>query len=521
MTGRMMRGVPRLPAVAMASVLAVSALPIGAFAAAGDLDPTFGQGGRAVIDFGGAEIAYALALQPDGKVVVAGSAGVDAGVFRLTADGALDTSFDGDGRVAIDSGGLEAAHALALQPDGKVVVAGFTNVAGTQDVVVYRLNPNGSLDPSFDGDGRLGIDSGGDEFAEDLAVQSDGKMLIAGRTSIGSDVALYRLNADGSFDPSFDGDGRLGIDLGGGETATSVVVQADGKILVAGRTSVNSSGIVLRLNPDGSSDTSFAGGGVFAIDLGGSESFSAVRLQPDGKIVVAGTSRAVPGPASNAIVLRLNANGSPDSTFDGDGRVIVDAGGGDATALALQADGRVLVAGYGRDLPAVESYISVARLNVDGSLDTGFGDDGRVAIVAADWEIAYAIAVQQDGRAVVAGYGPAGTSYDAVAYRLQADPTTPAPLEHAREVSLSVGRRARGIVSVADGFSECAANVPVKVQHREDGQWRRVGRTTTDDAGAFVVRGTRDPGKYRAVARRVTLDSGDVCLADRSPVVRS
>ncbi len=506
--------------VALASALAfAAATTTAALAAAGDLDPTFGQGGRVAIDYGGYEYAYAMGLQDDGKIVLAGIADDDAGVYRLTAGGALDPSFDGDGRVVIDSGGQEIAFALALQPDGKIVAAGSYYLAGNGDVVVYRLNPDGSFDNSFDGDGRLGIDTGPDDSAAAVALQPDGKIVVVGERGSPSDVVVYRLNTDGSFDTTFDGDGMRVLGGAGYEFPRSVAVQPDGRILVAGTTSLGEAATILRLNPNGSVDAGFAGNGLLTIDLGGTEVFTSVGLQADGKIVVAGYSQS--STSSSSIVYRLSSDGSPDTTFGGNGHVMVDQGGGLTNALALQADGKMLVAGYSGSSATDPASVIVDRLNPDGSLDASFGNGGRVAIDSSVNEYASAIAVQSDGKPVVAGAAAGAGSRDALVYRLQADPPAPTPLEHAREVSLSVGRRARGVVTVTDGFSECAVNVPVKVKHREGGRWRPVGTTTTNDAGAFVVRGTRAPGRYRAIARQVTLASGDVCLADRSSVARS
>src|SRR4051794_3414371 len=159
-----------------------------------------------------------------------------AGVAVAAADG-LDRSFSQDGSVAIDSGGSEFANGLALQADGKIVVAGGTTVNGG-DATVYRLTKKGNLDSTFDGDGRVGINSGGDEHLHAVAVQPDGKIVVVGATSINDNVAVYRLKRNGKLDRSFDTDGALGIDSGGSEHGFAVALQRDGKILVAGSSSV-------------------------------------------------------------------------------------------------------------------------------------------------------------------------------------------------------------------------------------------------------------------------------------------
>jgi uncharacterized delta-60 repeat protein len=294
------------PLVAITGLVLALGSSADALAAPGDLDATFDGDGAYAIDSGGTESADAVALQPDGKIVVVGRTHVsnDAVVYRLNPDGSFDTSFDGDGARAIDSGGAEYGDAVALQPDGKIVVTGRTTV--NADAVVYRLNPDGSLDASFDGDGARAIDSGGTEFANAVALQPDGKVVVAGYTTVNDDAVVYRLNPDGSLDASFDGDGARGIDSGGTESADAVALQPDDKIVVAGYTTVNDDAVVYRLNPDGSLDASFDGDGARAIDSGGAEFGNAAALHPDGKIVVVGYTSV----NDDVAVYRLNPNGS-------------------------------------------------------------------------------------------------------------------------------------------------------------------------------------------------------------------
>src|SRR5437870_3563768 len=149
----------------------------------GDLDPSFGAGGQVLTDFGGGDGARALALQADGRIVVAGRSCPSTWRFALArhdADGTLDPSFGGGGRVLTNFAGRDEASALALQSDGKIVVAGFSGAGGRQDFAVARYNPDGSLDPSFGSGGRVLTDFGGDDEASALALQSDGKIVVAG-----------------------------------------------------------------------------------------------------------------------------------------------------------------------------------------------------------------------------------------------------------------------------------------------------------------------------------------------------
>ncbi|HEV8276569.1 MAG TPA: hypothetical protein VGQ26_12865 [Streptosporangiaceae bacterium] len=228
---------------------------------------------------------------------------------------------------------------MLVLPDGKLVVAGFSGPEGG-DVQVARLKANGALDAAFGTGGKAGVDFGGTDFGLAVARQPDGRLVVAGGSTAGGAV-VARLRANGTLDPDFDGDGRLMLP-GGGE-ARAVLVQPDSKIVVAGNLGLSEVMTVTRLNPNGSPDTTFDGDGTAVIDFGpGSDRAEGAVLQPDGKIVIAGSTQTGGGVA----VARLNANGSPDTTFGAAGKVAVDFGAGAAGhAVALQPNGRIVVAG--------------------------------------------------------------------------------------------------------------------------------------------------------------------------------
>jgi uncharacterized delta-60 repeat protein len=378
-----------------------------AFAAAGGLDPGFAGDGSATLDSGGYEHANALALQPDGKIVVAGYTSAHAAVYRLNPDGSPDASFSGDGKTTI--GGLGSASAVALQPDGKIVVAGSTVFSGygSTDAVVCRLNPDGSLDTSFDTDGQATIDSGGDEYANALALRADGKIVIAGFTSVGYDTTVYRLKpnggtgaVNGALDTSFDTDGEALIDRGEAELAFALALQPDGKIVVAGYASA------------GAGDT---------------WDVAVYRLKPDG-----GTGAV---------------NGALDTSFDTDGQATIDSGDNEvAYALALQPDGKIVVAGY------TSPGAAVYRLNPNGgtldtvndALDTSFDTDGAVKL--DDGGNASALALQPDGKIVVAGF----TSPGAAVYRLTSDGSLDTSFDTDGAVKLDDGGSANALALQPD-----------------------------------------------------------------------
>jgi uncharacterized delta-60 repeat protein len=303
----------------------------------GTLDTAFGSGGKRVISFGGdslGESVFGAALQPDGKIVLAGGSDLRAAVARLNPNGSLDTTFSGDGKKTFNwaPGDFSRTQAVLVLPNGKLVVAGFSGPEGG-DIQAARLKANGALDTAFGTGGKARVDFGDTEFGFAAARQADGRIVVAGR-SLGSGAVVARLRANGTLDPDFDGDGRLMLP-GGGE-ARAVLVQPDSKIVVTGNPGLSEVTTVTRLNPNGSPDTTFDGDGTATIDFGA----SGAVLQPDGKIVVVGSAQA------GVAVARLNANGSPDATFGAAGKATFDFGAATSgNAVALQPNGRIVVAG--------------------------------------------------------------------------------------------------------------------------------------------------------------------------------
>ena len=257
----------------------------------GSLDASFDPGGtdgpgKKVFGSFGTDIANAVFVQPDGKVVVAGTIDGNFAVTRLNADGSFDASFDGDGTAGADFGGTDFGYAVALQPDGRIVVAGQ---AGGDDVAVARFNPDGTPDATFDVDGTRRFGYGGVDAARAVLVQPDGGIVVAGHGGPDGSVPVTRLSPNGLFDPGFGDNGTAWIDFGGIDSGYAAALQPDGKIVVAGERSGDDDDFaVARLQPGGVLDTTFGSAGRTTVDFGGQESGAAVALQPDGRIVVAG-----------------------------------------------------------------------------------------------------------------------------------------------------------------------------------------------------------------------------------------
>ena len=376
----------------------------------GALDPTFGKGGTVVTDFGGDDLARGLVLQEDGKIVVAGGSARRLGdifadfnfaLARYNADGSLDTSFGVNGRVTTDFDGREDfAAAVALQADGKIVVAGSSTVSlgfGTY-LALARYDTEGGLDADFGGGGTVLVTTpfhGTDNSPAGVAIQSDGKIMVAGTASSSGlapvflDPAVFvaRFQADGSLDADF-GQGGAVVDsfTDSGAFAAGLALQADGKIVVAATSShVVGKGpltrgvtdfALARYGADGTLDAGFGTGGRVFTDFGSDvDQAATVALQGDGKIVVAGWSQSDPGdPSSAAFALaRYGADGSLDAGFGSGGLVTTDFGGRDAAgAVAVQADGNIVVAGDTRANDGTGSTLVLARyLGADPAPATG------------------------------------------------------------------------------------------------------------------------------------------------------
>jgi uncharacterized delta-60 repeat protein len=294
-----------LKKITLATILtfSLSNLQSPAWAADGDLDTTFGTGGKVTTAVGlGDDEAFSVVLQSDGKIVAAGysynGSNYVFAVDRYNIDGSLDTTFDTDGKVTTAVGsGTDVATSVVLQSDGKIVVAGYSYNGSNYDFAVVRYNTNGSLDTTFDTDGKVTTAIGSStDRATSVVLQSDGKIVVAGWSYNGSnnDFAVVRYNIDGSLDTTFDTDGKVTTAVGLGEDfAISVVLQSDGKIVAAGvsNNGTNDDFAVVRYNTNGSLDTTFDTDGKVTTAIGsGTDRANSVVVQSDGKIVAAGYS---------------------------------------------------------------------------------------------------------------------------------------------------------------------------------------------------------------------------------------
>jgi uncharacterized delta-60 repeat protein len=370
------------------------------------LDPSFGDGGKVVTDFRHQEdVAQALAVQPDGKIVAAGRSWQGFALARYERDGTLDREFGRRGRVRTSFRDGAEAFDVALQPDGKIVVAGI----GDGDFALARYDRHGRLDPAFDGDGKVVTDFGGTDGARGVAVQRDGLIVAVGATEAdgGDDVAVARYLPDGRLDPSFGAGGKVVTSLSVEDYGEAVALQPDGKIVVAGYAGPDYGGsdfVLVRYRRDGRLDDGFGiGGKVFTQFRYGPSYAFAVALQPDGRIVAAGYAwilgRRVPRLLSHVefALARYRPGGRLDATF-GEGGMVLTTIGADSVgeSLSIEPDGRIVVAGWASPYPydfALARYLPDGR--AQGTERTDFG--------SSTWDQARDAALQENGRVVVAG----------------------------------------------------------------------------------------------------------------------
>jgi uncharacterized delta-60 repeat protein len=396
----------------LAACLLIGATARPALAAAGVLDSSFGVAGKVMTNISsGFDAAFGVAIQDDGAIVAAGKESGAGGRFALAryiADGTLDSSFNGDGKVTTNfTSGADWANAVAIQDDGKIVAVGRASGGGGR-FALARYDAGGALDTSFGGDGRVVTNfTSGDDLAFGVAIRSDDDtIVVAGFVNDGahSKFGVARYNANGTLDTTFDVDGKVTTDLtSGSDGAYGVAIQDDGKIVAAGTADFEKFALA-RYNTDGSLDTTFSGNGTARPDFtAGSDYARAVTIQPaDGMIVAAGSA----GDSGFALT-RYGTDGTPDATFSGNGKVITGftPGSDFARGVVVQADGKIVAAGTA-DL----SKFAIARYETDGSLDQTFSGNGKtVTDFTTGADGAYGVAIQPGDEKIVAA-GVAGGS---------------------------------------------------------------------------------------------------------------
>ncbi len=531
-------------------LLAVLFLPSApSWAADGDIDTTFGTGGRVTTDFGPYDDeANAVAIQADGKIVAAGTTGGtdrDFALARYNTDGTLDTTFGTGGKVTTDFTDIRGtittwgrsdsdnANAVAIQSDGKIVAAG---TAGVTDFALARYNTDGTLDTTFGTGGRVTTYSSANTpissaIASAVAIQSDGKIVVAGYAYNSDqhidanqyDFALARYNTNGTLDSTF-GSGGIVVTAVGPDVdydyAYAVAIQTDGKIVAAGATGPRSNYggttdtfAIVRYNTNGTLDTSFGTGGTVTTTIGTYSDAYAVANQTDGKIVATGYSYK--GDYADFALARYNTDGTLDTSFGTDGMVTTaisaNSNVDNARSVAIQTDGKIVAAGID------SSYnFALVRYNTDGTLDTTFGTGGMVT--TTNYDKAYAVAIQSDGKIVAAGVGYSSSRYyyDFVVVRYltgaatptptpQPSPTplsTPSPTVTSSSTPLSTPTPSSEKGSISGDITDMEGNPIESAKIRLKGKQTKVSKRTTSDEDGYFEFTDLDADTYTIIATR-------------------
>jgi uncharacterized delta-60 repeat protein len=430
---------------------ALEALEDRTLLSAGALDPTFGGSGIVITHAGigtpSFEGARAIAIDHQGNIVVAGTAKIgtdyDFTVLRYHPDGTLDNSFGAGGKRTIDVAGgghNDGAFGVAIDSQGRIVLAGYANNGAEDDFAVVRLTATGALDGTFNGTGMektaVATPLPGSSAAYAVAVDAQDRIVAAGYAKIGNDddFAVVRYNVNGSLDTTFGGNGKRTVDMDGAgfdDLAYGVAIDSQGRIVLTGQVynGTDSDIGIARLTPTGALDGTFNGTGKIITHVGNvSPSFDAahgVAIDPQGNIVVAGTSKQ--GTDYDFTVLRYTAAGNPDSTFGNNGRRTIDVAGSGhddgAYGVAIDASGHIVLGGYAYN--GATNNFAFARLNSNGSTDASFGTGGKFVINTSSTggnNQAYGIALDAIGRVVAAGYAANATDNDFATVRLTGDP---------------------------------------------------------------------------------------------------
>ncbi len=401
----------------------------------GDGTPAPGDDGIVTTDIAlSADNVFGMTMQPDGKVLVVGQSGSgsssDFALLRYHANGSLDTSFGTGGVVVTDiSGTADVGFDVTVQPDGKILVSGQTFNGTDNDFAVMRYNSDGSLDAAFGSGGIVTTDFAGlNDVGKGITLQSDGKILVTGVSfnGVDYDFALVRYDSAGILDTSFGTGGMLTTAIGpGDDQAVDVAVQTDGKILVSGESfnGANSDFALVRYDANGSLDASFGSGGIvttdFALNVDKGIRFT---LQSDGKILLAGQTHN--GTDYDFALARYNTDGSLDTGFGTGGKVTTSIGMGNDLAynVAVQTDGKIVVSGESNT--GSNDDFAVVRYNSDGTLDTSFGTGGIVTTaVGSGTDKARAFTLDSDGKILLAGFSNNGTDNDIAVVRYNSDGT--------------------------------------------------------------------------------------------------
>lgn len=419
----------------------------------GSIDASFGNGGKVLTNVDQTRnVTNSVLVQPDGKIVVVGyCTPVDySGYFtlvRYNPDGSVDNDFGLNGIVTtIIHGDEDIAFSGALQADGKIIAAGYTWTGTDYDFAMIRFNTDGTRDLSFGTSGIVTTDfNSGHDTANQIVIEPDGDIVLVGYTGNSGfneiDMAFARYHSDGELDQTFGGDGMVVIPVSGPglwDVARTAVLQADGKLLVAGYseisdplTGVNEILVVLRLDTTGSLDGTFGELGIVRLAIGERDTATSIAIS-EGKITALVETRVKKyNSFTDFALVRFTLSGILDSSFGTNGMTLMSFDNSDDTgySLILQPDQKILAAGYTATNNGSTVDYALARFTPDGLLDNTFGNGGKVTVdFQGGLDFGASIALHQDGKIVMAGSARVGNDFDFGLVRFENDVALPVKL---------------------------------------------------------------------------------------------
>ncbi|HLM61529.1 MAG TPA: carboxypeptidase regulatory-like domain-containing protein [Pyrinomonadaceae bacterium] len=387
-----------------------------AYAAPGDLDSSFGMNGTVLTEFDRGTTAQVVLVQPDSKIIIAGTVAfsnspnnTSFAVIRFNSDGSLDSTFGTNGKVFTSILSRNGAGAGALQPDGKILIGG----SAENKFGLARYNQDGSLDLGFGEGGKVYTEFSASPLAakiHSILIQPDGKIVAVGGNG-NSSIYLAKYKSDGVLDSAFGDGGKVTTRyVSEGNIGESALLQLDGKILIGGYINTNDSATnsaLFRYNTNGTLDSSFDGDGVAVYPMSGShDSIKKILFRPDGKVITVGTANNIGQSVLNYALGVYNQDGTPDLSFGNNGVSILPAIGITTIEDALlQSDGKIVIAGSKSNFNGSSQSSHSARFNSNGTFDFTFGNGGKVNLPIGFRSRGYAIAIQSDNKLLIAGSG--------------------------------------------------------------------------------------------------------------------
>ncbi len=357
----------------------------------------------------GEDNGAAIAIDSQGRIIIAGynniGSNFDMALWRYTANGSTDESFGTHGMVTYNSGLADMATAVMIGPSDSILATGFIFNGTDDDLAVWKYDANGEPDPSFGIGGVATFDSGGIDYGQGIALDHLQNVLVTGYINISSNgnLAVWRFTGSGSLDTSFHGSGLVIYDGGHYDGGYGVIEDSGSGVLVAGMTNngSNEDMVLLRYNQDGTTDEAFGSGGRAGFDSGRVDYGYSLIRDASGSILVAGSSMLIKN--NDMVIWKFSSSGASDESFGSGGRVVYDGGYDNdaAKSIKLDAAGKILTAGYVNYCGTFEAVIW--RYNADGTADVNFGQNGNVAYVADQSSVANCLALNSSGEIFSAG----------------------------------------------------------------------------------------------------------------------